>query len=63
MDPLLKKIKLFNNNFSERRSEGFRGKVVYPLSKKVKGKAVPLHAMEALGRRGGIASTLSRPRH
>jgi hypothetical protein len=28
-----------------------------------KGKAVPLHAMEALGRRGGIAPTHSRPRH
>jgi hypothetical protein len=30
---------------------------------KVKSKAVPLHAMEALGRRGGIAPTHSRPRH
>jgi hypothetical protein len=29
----------------------------------VKSKAVPLHAMEALGRRGGIAPTHSRPRH
>jgi hypothetical protein len=27
------------------------------------GKAVPLHAMEALGGRGGIAPTHSRPRH
>jgi hypothetical protein len=26
-------------------------------------KAVPLHAMEALGGRGGIALTHSRPRH
>jgi hypothetical protein len=26
-------------------------------------KAVPLHAMEALGGRGGIAPTHSRPRH
>jgi hypothetical protein len=26
-------------------------------------KAVPLHAMEALGGRGGIARTHSRPRH
>jgi hypothetical protein len=26
-------------------------------------KAVPLHAMEALGGRGGIAPTYSRPRH
>jgi hypothetical protein len=25
--------------------------------------AVPLHAMEALGERGGIAPTHSRPRH
>jgi hypothetical protein len=28
-----------------------------------KGKAVPLHVMEALGGRGSIASTHSRPRH
>jgi len=28
-----------------------------------KGKAVPLHAMEALGGRGGIAPTQSRPLH
>jgi hypothetical protein len=31
--------------------------------KKVKGKVVPLHAMEALWVRGGIAPTLSYPRH
>jgi hypothetical protein len=29
----------------------------------IKGKAVPLHAMEVLGGRGGIVSTHSRPRH
>jgi hypothetical protein len=29
----------------------------------VESKAVPLHAMEALGGRGGIAPTHSRPRH
>jgi hypothetical protein len=28
-----------------------------------KGKAVPLHAMEALGGRGGIVPTHSRPRY
>jgi hypothetical protein len=28
-----------------------------------KGKAIPLYAMEALGGRGGIAPTHSRPRH
>jgi hypothetical protein len=28
-----------------------------------KGKAVPLHAMEAIGGRGGISPTHSRPRH
>jgi hypothetical protein len=28
-----------------------------------KGKAIPLHAMEALGVRGGIAPTHSRTRH
>jgi hypothetical protein len=31
--------------------------------KEGRGKAVPLHAMEALGGRGGIAPTHSRPRH
>jgi hypothetical protein len=30
---------------------------------KKKGKAVPVHAMEALGVRRGIAPTHSRPRH
>jgi hypothetical protein len=30
---------------------------------KSKSKAVPLHAMEALGGRGGTAPTHSRPRH
>jgi hypothetical protein len=30
---------------------------------KMKGKAVPLHAMEALGGRGGIAPTHLRHRH
>jgi hypothetical protein len=30
---------------------------------KSKSKAVPLHAMKTLGRRGGIAPTHSRPRH
>jgi hypothetical protein len=30
---------------------------------KKKGKAVPLHAMEALGGRGGISPTHSQPRH
>jgi hypothetical protein len=29
----------------------------------IKKKAVPLHAMVALGGRGGIAPTHSRPRH
>jgi hypothetical protein len=33
------------------------------IKSKVKSKAVPLHAMEALGGRGGIAPTHSRPRH
>jgi hypothetical protein len=33
------------------------------FSETVKSKAVPLHAMEALGGRGGIAPTHSRPRH
>jgi hypothetical protein len=33
------------------------------LIESVTSKAVPLHAMEALGGRGGIAPTHSRPRH
>jgi hypothetical protein len=33
------------------------------LTNKKKGKAVPLYAMKALGGRGGIAPTHSRPRH
>jgi hypothetical protein len=37
--------------------------VVWLCKGKGKGKAVPLHAMEALGGRGGIAPTHSRPRH
>jgi hypothetical protein len=35
----------------------------FPVYRKGKGKAVPLHAMEALEGRGGIAPTHSRPRH
>jgi hypothetical protein len=31
--------------------------------KSIKGKAIPLHAMEALWGRGGIAPNHSRPRH
>jgi hypothetical protein len=45
-----------------RKSENFAYKYLKYL-KKVKSKAVPLHAMEALGGRGGIAPTHSRPRH
>jgi hypothetical protein len=37
--------------------------ILCSLHIKVKGKAVPLHATEALGGRGGIAPTHSRPRH
>jgi hypothetical protein len=36
---------------------------ILPINTGVNGKAVPLHAMEALGGRGGIAPTHSRPRH
>jgi len=36
---------------------------VYTVQTCNKGKAVPLHAMEALGGRGSIAPTHSRPRH
>jgi hypothetical protein len=53
------------------RSKGITNfKTCFPISrvwfqslKKEKVKAVPLHAMEALGGRGGIAPTHSRPRH
>jgi hypothetical protein len=39
-----------------------RGYVDYTICKN-KGKAVPLHAMKALGGRGGVAPIHSRPRH
>jgi hypothetical protein len=38
-------------------------KTNFIYSIKSKSKAVPLHAMEALGGRGCIAPTHSRPRH
>jgi hypothetical protein len=38
-----------------------QGVQLYPQA--LKGKAVPLHAMEELGGRGDIAPTHSRPRH
>jgi len=41
------------------KAPGTRNTITYLI----KGKAVPLHAMEALGGRGGIAATHSRPRH
>jgi hypothetical protein len=37
--------------------------VSFPFGDVLKSKAVPLHAMEALGGRGDIAPTHSRPRH
>jgi hypothetical protein len=37
--------------------------VIYYYSRVKKSKAVPLHAMEAPGGRGGIAPTHSWPRH
>jgi hypothetical protein len=40
---------------------GMKSNMVLNLRYQV--KAVPLHAMEALGGRGGIAPTHSRPRH
>jgi hypothetical protein len=40
-----------------------RSSVKFITSTGIKSKAVPLHAMEALGGRGGIAPTHSRPRH
>jgi hypothetical protein len=51
------------------KSNYLRGTAVYTLHMfphsyyYIKSKAVPLHAMEALGGRGGIAPTHSRPRH
>jgi hypothetical protein len=46
-----------NSELHTRRRENLKSHIVK------KGKAVPLHAMEALGGRGGIAPTHSRPRH
>jgi hypothetical protein len=57
---------LFSNNKS---SDGYdvRTALTFVTEKKrcqlLKAKAVPLHATKALGGRGGIAPTRSRPRH
>jgi hypothetical protein len=40
-----------------------KNKLTQKYQKIIKGKAVPLHTMEALGGREGIAPTHSRPRH
>jgi hypothetical protein len=63
----------YNVSSSDSRSVFVRNILVFfrePLNsdevynvKSKKSKAVPLHAMEALGGRGGIAPTHSRPRH
>jgi hypothetical protein len=45
------------------KTSGMHIKSLIDIYKKGKGKAVPLHAMEALGGRGGIAPTHSQPRH
>jgi hypothetical protein len=37
--------------------------LLYSCVTACKGKAVPLHALEALGGRRGVAATHSRPRH
>jgi hypothetical protein len=42
---------------------GSNGKYDNHYTTEKKSKAVPLHAMKALGGRGGIAPTHSRPRH
>jgi hypothetical protein len=44
-------------------SKECRAMSLHALNLWSKKKAVPLHAMEALGGRGGIAPTHSRPRH
>jgi hypothetical protein len=36
---------------------------LHSVCSKAKAKAVPLHAMKALGGKGGITPTHSRPRH
>jgi hypothetical protein len=51
-------------NVDKTRVMAFRG--MEPIISKIcinNKKVVPLHAMEALGGRGGIAPTHSRPRH
>jgi hypothetical protein len=53
--------KLTLNKLSKYLVNKIRDEIIF--SEYVKGKAVPLHAMEALGGRGGIAPTHSRPRH
>jgi hypothetical protein len=46
-----------------RRKSTQEGSPICALSMNSKGKAVPLHAMEALGGRGGLSPIHSRPRH
>jgi hypothetical protein len=50
----MKTVVIFISAFSNSAKEWVKSK---------KSKAVPLHAMQALGGRGGIAPTHSRPRH
>jgi hypothetical protein len=50
-------------NSSIERLLGDLGGVLSVLVVLIKAKAVPLHATEALGGRGGIAPTHSRPRY
>jgi hypothetical protein len=55
-------IKLGNNNSSKMEHYRRKEEKVSQEQGKKKGKAVPLHAMKALGGRS-IAPTHSRPRH
>jgi hypothetical protein len=50
-------------DFAEKRLNVMAEWLTLLRIREVKSKAVPLHAMEALGGRGGIAPTHSRPRH
>jgi hypothetical protein len=52
-----------DNHLHTRRSENLKPHFFSTAKIILKGKMIPLHAMEAHGVRGGIASTHSYPRH
>jgi hypothetical protein len=57
------KLQNYVNDIMKYGTEDQHNKLSHTFSTHKKGKLVPLHAMDALGGRGDIAPTRSRPRH